>query len=84
MVGTPQQNGVAEWMNKTIIGKVRCMFFKAKLSNSFWAKEVATACFLTNRPPLVAIYSKTPIEVWSYTPAVYFGLKNFYCPAYAC
>ena len=35
MVGTPQQNRVAEGMNKTIMEKVRCMFSNYKLTKSF-------------------------------------------------
>ena len=63
VVGTPQQNGVAERMNKTIMEKVRCMLSNAKLSKSFWAKAASTACFLINRSPSVAIDKKTLIEV---------------------
>ena len=34
-VGTPQQNGVVERMNRTIMEKFRCMFSNAKLTKSF-------------------------------------------------
>ena len=34
-VGRPQQNGVAERMNRTLLEKARCMFFHAKLSKGF-------------------------------------------------
>ena len=84
MVGTPQQNGVAERMNITIMEKVCSMLSNAKLSKSFWVDEASIACFLINRSPLVAIDKKTPIEVWSGTPTVYFDLKIFGYLAYAC
>ncbi|KAG8477597.1 hypothetical protein CXB51_030467 [Gossypium anomalum] len=52
---TPQQNGVAERMNRTIMEKVRCMLSNANLPKSFWAEAASTACFLINRSPSVAI-----------------------------
>ena len=79
---TPQQNGVAERMNRTIMEKVRCMLSNANLSKSFWAEAASTACFLINRSPSVAIEKKTPQEVWSGNPANYSDLKIFGCPAY--
>ncbi|KAG8497798.1 hypothetical protein CXB51_007413 [Gossypium anomalum] len=45
---TPQQNSVAERMNRTIMEKVRCMLSNAKLLKSFWAEAASTACFLIN------------------------------------
>lgn len=42
----PQQNGVAERMNITILERVRCMQSNAKLNNFFWGKAVTTACYL--------------------------------------
>ena len=61
--GTPQQNGVAERMNRTILEKVRCMLSSSGLSKSFWAEAASTACHLINRSPNFAIEKKTPIEV---------------------
>ncbi|KAG8472960.1 hypothetical protein CXB51_035039 [Gossypium anomalum] len=80
---TPQQNGVAERMNRTIMEKVRCMLSNANLPKSFWAEAASTACFLINRSPSVAIEKKTPQEVWSGNLANYSDLKIFGCPAYA-
>ncbi|KAG8472744.1 hypothetical protein CXB51_034629 [Gossypium anomalum] len=80
---TPQQNGIAERMNRTIMEKVRCMLSNANLPKSFWAEAASTACFLINRSPSVAIEKKTPQEVWSGNPANYSDLKIFGCPAYA-
>ncbi|KAG8488067.1 hypothetical protein CXB51_018276 [Gossypium anomalum] len=73
---TPQQNGVAERMNRTIMEKVRCMLSNANLPKSFWAEAASTACFLINRSPSVAIEKKTPQEVWSA------GVKGYklWCP----
>ena len=81
--GTPQQNGVAERMNRTLMEKVRCMLSNAGLPKVFWAEATATACHLVNRSPSIAIDKRTPEEVWSGTPANYSDLKIFGCPAYA-
>ncbi|KAG8485551.1 hypothetical protein CXB51_018907 [Gossypium anomalum] len=80
---TPQQNGVAERMNRTIMEKVRCNVVKCQLTEVVWAEAASTACFLVNRSPSVAIEKKTPQEVWSGNPANYSDLKIFGCPAYA-
>ncbi|KAG8487019.1 hypothetical protein CXB51_020709 [Gossypium anomalum] len=80
---TPQQNSVAERINRTIMEKVRCMLLNANLPKSFWAEAASTACFLINRSPSVAIEKKTPQEVWSGNPVNYSDLKIFGCPAYA-
>ncbi|KAG8475529.1 hypothetical protein CXB51_032298 [Gossypium anomalum] len=74
---TPQQNGVAGRMNRTIIEKVRCMLSNANLPKLFWAEAAFTACFFINRSPSVAN------EVWSSNLAHYSDLKIFECPAYA-
>ena len=79
----PQQNGVAERMNRTLMEKVRCMGLNAGLPKSFWAETAAYACHLVNRSPSTAINKRTPQEVWSGTPASYSDLRIFGCPAYA-
>ncbi|KAJ4723126.1 Retrovirus-related Pol polyprotein from transposon TNT 1-94 [Melia azedarach] len=48
---TPQQNGVAERMNQTLLEKARCMLSNAELTRRFWAEAVSTMCYLINRGP---------------------------------
>ncbi|KAL6345221.1 hypothetical protein AAG906_015704 [Vitis piasezkii] len=55
---TPQQNGVAERMNRTLLEKTRCMLFKAGLSKEFRAEVVNSTCYLVNRSPLIPINCK--------------------------
>nr|GEU53918.1 ribonuclease H-like domain-containing protein [Tanacetum cinerariifolium] len=45
----PQQNGVAERRNRTLIEAVRTMLADAKLPVTFWAEAVNTACYVQNR-----------------------------------
>ncbi|GAA0184262.1 hypothetical protein LIER_31550 [Lithospermum erythrorhizon] len=68
---TPQQNGVAERMNQTLLERTRCMLSNAGLTRMFWAEAVNTACYLINRGPHTGINLKTPIELWSNKSADY-------------
>ncbi|KAH9665312.1 hypothetical protein KPL70_020298 [Citrus sinensis] len=80
---TPQQNGVAERMNRTLLEKVRCMLSNAGLDKKFWAETVSYASHLVNRLPSAAIGGKTPMEMWSGKHAQdYDSLRVFGCPAY--
>ncbi|GJS06274.1 putative ribonuclease H-like domain-containing protein [Tanacetum coccineum] len=47
--GTPQQNGVAERRNRTLIEAARTMLADFKLPTTFWAEAVNTACYVQNR-----------------------------------
>lgn len=46
---TPQQNGVAERYNRTVLDKARCLIFQANMEKVFWQEAVATAAYLNNR-----------------------------------
>ncbi|XP_073138260.1 uncharacterized protein [Henckelia pumila] len=67
---TPQQNGVAERMNRTLLDRIKAMLSTAGLPKSFWAESVKTASYIINRSPSVAIDLKTPMEVWIGKPTV--------------
>uniref|UniRef100_A0AAV1UQ06 Integrase catalytic domain-containing protein n=1 Tax=Peronospora matthiolae TaxID=2874970 RepID=A0AAV1UQ06_9STRA len=60
---TPQLNGVAERMNRTLVESARCMIEHAGLSKRYWGEAVSTAAFLRNRCPTQAIgHDKSPHE----------------------
>ncbi|KAM2793311.1 hypothetical protein PS2_004857 [Malus domestica] len=81
--GTPQQNEVAERLNRTLLEKVRCMLSQSGLSKSSWAKAVTYACHIINRLPSAAIQGKTPMEVWTGKPSSdYDHIRIFGSPAY--
>lgn len=80
---TPQQNGVAERMNRTILERVRCMLILSGLPKMFWAEASVTACYLINRCPSAAIDFKTPIEARTGKNAKYDHLRTFGCVCYA-
>ena len=79
---TPQQNGVAERMNRTLLERARYMISNSGLTLDFWAEAIATACYIVNRSPCASINLKTPEEVWLGTPADYSNLRIFGCTAY--
>ncbi|KAD4586040.1 hypothetical protein E3N88_23641 [Mikania micrantha] len=60
---TPQQNGVAERRNRTLIEAARTMLSEAKLPIFFWAEAVNTACYVQNRALLNKHHHKTPYEI---------------------
>nr|GEV77447.1 hypothetical protein [Tanacetum cinerariifolium] len=62
---TPQQNGVAERRNMTLIKAARTMLADAKLPVTFWAEAVNTACYVQNRVLMIKPHNKTPYELFN-------------------
>ena len=60
---TPQQNGVAERKNRTLMELARTMLDEYKSPYNFWAEAVNTACHASNRLFLRKILDKTPYEL---------------------
>ncbi|KAG6590589.1 Gag-Pol polyprotein [Phytophthora cinnamomi] len=80
---TPQLNGVAERMNRTLVECARCMLEHAGLSKGYWGEAVVTATFLRNRCPTRAIsHDKSPHQVWTGKKPLLANLKVFGCHAY--
>lgn len=61
---TPEQNGVSERLNRTLVESARSMLIHAKMPLKFWAEAVNTAVYLHNRSPTSALKDKTPFESW--------------------
>ena len=61
---TPQQNGVCERKNRTIMEMARCLLKRKKLSSKFWAEAVSCAVYLINRSPTRNLKNCTPHEAW--------------------
>ncbi|GJS57677.1 putative ribonuclease H-like domain-containing protein [Tanacetum coccineum] len=61
---TPQQNGVAERKNMTLIEAARTMLADFKLPTTFWAEAVNTACYVQNRVLCIKPRNKTPYELF--------------------
>ena len=61
---TPQQNGVAERRNRTLIEMVRSMMARAHLPITFWGDALLTTTFILNQVPSKSI-TTTPYELWT-------------------
>ena len=76
---TPQQNGVSERKNRSIMEMTRCMLHEKELPKKLWAEAANTAVFLLNRLPTRVLQKKTPFEAWfGYKPDLQ-SLKTFGC-----
>jgi len=64
MPGTPQQNGVSERRNRTLMDMVRSMLSKSTVPVSLWMYDLKSTMYLLNRIPSKAI-QKTPFELWT-------------------
>ncbi|CAL8992473.1 unnamed protein product [Prunus brigantina] len=62
---TPQQNGVAERKNRTIVEMAKCLMLEKKISFEFWVEAVNTSVYILNRCPTKALLKKTPFEAYS-------------------
>ncbi|KAJ9562289.1 hypothetical protein OSB04_007449 [Centaurea solstitialis] len=79
---TPQQNGVVERKNRTLVEAARTMLTFSKLPLHFWAEAVASACFTQNRSLITKRFMKTPYElVYNRPPSIKF-FRVFGCECY--
>jgi transposase InsO family protein len=62
---TPQHNGVAERMNRTLLDKVRAMLTDATLPETYWYDAIRYAAHIHNVTPTQALDGMTPEEAWS-------------------
>ncbi|GKF27536.1 retrovirus-related pol polyprotein from transposon TNT 1-94, partial [Tanacetum coccineum] len=59
----PQQNGVVERRNRTLVEAARTMMIFSKAPMFLWAEAVATACYTQNRSLIHTRYNKIPYEL---------------------
>nr|GFB64756.1 hypothetical protein [Tanacetum cinerariifolium] len=60
---TPEQNGVVERRNSTLVEAVRTMLSAAKVHLFFWAEAIATVCFTQNNSLVIPRHEKTPYHI---------------------
>lgn len=80
---TPQQNGVAERKNRTIMNMVRSLLNSRRVPKKFWPEAVNYAVHILNRSPTLAVRNKTPEEAWSGTKPSVAHFRVFGCLSYA-
>ncbi|GJX72376.1 putative ribonuclease H-like domain-containing protein [Tanacetum coccineum] len=76
---TPQQNGVAERKNRTLIEAARTMLADSFLPNTFWAEAVSTACYVLNRVLVTKPHNKTPYELLTGKIPIISYIRPFGC-----
>ena len=82
-VYTPQQNGIAERMNSTLLERARSMLSNANLGQELWEEAVSTTFYLINQSPSMELDCKILEQVWTGHPCDDLNLKVFGCEAYA-
>ncbi|GKA18931.1 putative ribonuclease H-like domain-containing protein, partial [Tanacetum coccineum] len=76
----PQQNGVAEKKNRTLIEAPRTMLADSLLHITFWAEAVNTACYVLNRVLMTKPQNKTPYELLIGKSPIISFMRPFGCP----
>jgi transposase InsO family protein len=79
---SPQQNEVAERKNRHIAEIACAMLNEKNLPNYFWAEAVATAIYIMNRTPTLAVHGMTPEEKFTGKKTDVSHLIMFGCIAY--
>ena len=80
---SPQQNGVVERRNRSIMDMTRSLLKSMNLPGRFWGEAVRHAVYLLNRLPTKAMGDRTPFEAW-YRKKPHVGhLRVFGCTAHA-
>ncbi|KAD6796314.1 hypothetical protein E3N88_07210 [Mikania micrantha] len=79
---TPEQNGVVERKNRTLIEAARSMIADSGLPLTFWAEAVNTACYVQNRVLVNQRLLKTPYEVLHHLAPLISFFRAFGCPCY--
>ncbi|GJT92082.1 retrovirus-related pol polyprotein from transposon TNT 1-94 [Tanacetum coccineum] len=60
---TPEQNGVVERQNRTLVEAARTMLSASKLPLFFWAEAIATACYTQNRSIIIPTHEKMAYHI---------------------
>jgi transposase InsO family protein len=79
---TPQQNGVVERRNQSVVGTARSMLKAKGLPGVFWGEAVTTAVYLLNRSSSKSIQGKTPYQLWTGSAPNVQHLRTFGCIAH--
>lgn len=79
----PEQNGVAERFNRTVMERARSLIFDSKLEKDLWGEAVRTGTYLINRTETRTLENnKTPVEIWNNEKPNLNKIKLFGCTAY--
>ncbi|GJT33872.1 putative ribonuclease H-like domain-containing protein [Tanacetum coccineum] len=76
---TPQQNGVAERKNRTLIEAARTMLANSFLPNTFWDEAVSPACYVLNWVLVTKPQNNTPYELITGKISIISYIRPFGC-----
>jgi hypothetical protein len=79
----PQQNGVVEQKNHTLIEMARTIFDEHRTPRHFWADAISTACYISNQIFLRSILHLTPFELRFSRKSSVSHLRPFGCKCFA-
>jgi hypothetical protein len=80
---SPQQNGVVERRNQTVVGMAQALLKQRRMPAVFWGEAVVTSVYILNRSPTKALNGRTSYEAWHrHKPAVS-HLRVFGCLTFA-
>nr|GFA83413.1 retrovirus-related Pol polyprotein from transposon TNT 1-94 [Tanacetum cinerariifolium] len=79
---TPQQNGVVERRNQTLVEAARTMLTFANLPLFLWTEAIATSCFIQNRSIIHQRFDKTPYELMNKRKSNIKFFRVFGCRSY--
>jgi len=80
---SPQQNGVVERCNQTVVGMARALLKQRGVPALYWGEAVVTAVYILNRSPTKALDGMTPYEAWHGRKPAVSHLRVFGCLAFA-
>jgi hypothetical protein len=76
---SPQQNGIVEWRNQTVVGMARAFLKQRGMSVVFWGEAVVTAVYILNRSLTKALNGRTLYEAWHGRKPAVSHLRLFGC-----
>jgi hypothetical protein len=79
---SPQQNGVVERRNQTVVGMARALLKQRGMPAIFWREAVVMAVYILNRSPTKALNGRTSYEAWHGCKSVVSHLRVFSCLAF--
>ncbi|KAL1483376.1 hypothetical protein MTO96_033244 [Rhipicephalus appendiculatus] len=81
--GTPEQNGVAERMNQTVLDMTRCLLIESGVTKELWADAVVTTSYIRNKCPSKAVGGESPEALWTGGEVKLDHLRVFGCKAWS-
>lgn len=76
---TPQQNGVAERLNQTLLNITRCLMEESGADDDLWGEALLTANYIRNRRTTTSNNGKTPYGTWTNRNTGIKHMKAFGC-----